>query len=308
MTIDSTLVLLVLQFRVVVKCISINKYRYRYRDMDIHRLRHYMIIDWVRLFPLTPHDIHIWTYHHHKSAASAPVSCGFQYMSWSGTRNWHPAQDRNGTSSAVHSQPNRKSIQHHANISLKSQAYQISFQPKRIQKIMESYNLIGTQLYPFIPGGETPSFHHFILQSFSKKADYTTSTCHVIERKLGCSSNEKNKNAHWMSPKKVGQVTKDRTHVETFFLANSHQGITPTIPTGQWMDSWIPISSWGSTCFTCHPRHFFPSPFGSISAGFPSSTSRTVEVWNEWVGDWSWRNHPGDLKPKSGLEPTSAVI
>lgn len=125
-------------------------------------------------------------------------------MSWSGTRNWHPAQDRSGRSSAVHSQPNRKCIQHHANISLKSQAYQISFQPKRINK---SWNTISKG-HNFIPSSLIWKLHPFITWFYSlsaRKADYTTSTCHVIQRKLGCSSNEKNKNAHWMSPKKVGQ-------------------------------------------------------------------------------------------------------
>lgn len=187
MTIDSTLVLLVLQFRVVVKCISINQYRYRYRDIDIHRLRHYMIIDGVRLFPLTPRE----AYHHHKSAASAPVSCGFQYMSWSGTRNWHPAQDRNGRSSAVHSQPNRKSIQHHANISLKSQALQISFQPKRINK---SWNHTISWGHNFIPSSLV-----VILQSFSKK-----NKLHYVG--VPVTSSKENSDAH--------QTKRTKPHIE----------------------------------------------------------------------------------------------
>ena len=132
MTIDSRLVLLVLQFRVVVKCISINQYRYRYRDIDIHRLRHYMIIDGVQLFSLSPHDNHIYAYHHHKSAALAP------YLSRVGS-NTCPGQvleidilRRTETEGQAQCTANRTGSPY--NISLKSQAYQISFQPKRINK------------------------------------------------------------------------------------------------------------------------------------------------------------------------------
>jgi len=117
------------------------------------------------------------------------------------------------------------------------------FSTKTYQQIMESYNLIGTQLYPFIPGGETPSFHHVILhilQSFSKKSrlHYEYLSRHPKKTRMLIKQKEQKRT---LNVSEEGWASmKDRTHVETFFFsANSHQGITPTIPTGQWMDSYF---------------------------------------------------------------------
>lgn len=105
-----------------------------------------------------------------------------------------------------------------------------------------------------IPSSLVGKLHPFITWFYSlsaRKADYTASTCHVIQRKLGCSSNEKNKNAHWMSPKKVGQQLRIGHMWKHFCSKFTPRDYTnyPRLP----MDA-FPFLVWGTTCFTCHPR------------------------------------------------------
>ena len=140
------------------------------------------------------------------------------------------------------------------------------FSTKTYQQIMESYHLTGTQLYPFIPGGDSTVFQQ------EKQITLRKSSCHVIQRKMLIKRKEKKPHIECLR-RRLGNNFSDRTHVETFFLANSHHpGFTPTIPTGQWDE--FP----GFLNFYLGDGHLFylvilgpATPFGSISAGFPSS-------------------------------------
>ena len=191
----------------ISKCISINQYRYRYRDIDIHRLRHYMIIHGVRLFSKTPpRHTHlglpspqisrfgtclVWVPIHVLVRYSKLTSCAGQKRKVK--RSAQPTEQE------VHT----ASCQHFTEIPGLSDF----FSNKTYQQIMESYNLIGTQLYPFIPGGETPSFHHVILQSFSKKnkLHYVGVPVTSSKENSDAPQTKRTKTAHWMSRKKVGQ-------------------------------------------------------------------------------------------------------
>lgn len=125
------------------------------------------------------------------------------------------------------------------------------FSTKTYQQIMESYNLIGTQLYPFIPGGETPSFHHVILhilQSFSKKSrlHYEYLSRHPKKTRMLIKQKEQKRT---LNVSEEGWASmKDRTHVETFFFQQIHtKGLHQLFPQA---NGWIPISaisSWGWT-------------------------------------------------------------
>lgn len=78
------------------------------------------------------------------------------------------------------------------------------------------YNLKGTQLYPFIPDMETPSFHHVILQSFSKKSrlHYEYLSRHPKKTRMLIKRKEQKRT---LNVSEEGWATiKDRTHVETF--------------------------------------------------------------------------------------------
>lgn len=206
-------------------------------------------------------------------------------MSWSGTRNWHPAQDRNGRSSAVHSQPNRKSIQHHANIYPRLIRFLFN------QNVSTNHGIIQSHR------DTTLSLHPWWGNSILSSRDSTYSTVFQQEKQITLrvpvTSSKENSDAH--------QTKRTKTHIEClrrrlginegsdtcgdiFFFSK----FTPRDYTNY---SHRPMDGFLFPLFLVGDGHLFyllssgPSPFGSISAGFPSSTSRTG--WSvEWMGWW----------------------
>ena len=282
----------------ISKCISINQYRYRYRDIDIHRLRHYMIIHGVRLFSKTPAT--------YTSRLTITTNQPLRHLSRVGS-NTCPGQvleidilRRTETEGQAQCTANRTGSPYSIMPTFHWNPRLIRFLFK--QNVSTNHGIIQSNrdttlsLHPWWGNSILSSRDSTVFQQ-EKQITLRRSTCHVIQRKLGCSSNEKNKN-RTLNVSEEGRATIFRIgHMWKHFLLNKFtttRDVAPTIPTGQWM------GNPGFLYFYFGDGHLFylvilgPStPFGSISAGFPSSTSRMGWWLKLEKSSWGFENLNG---------------